>query len=447
MKSLIAAAVALTFATSASALDLLGAYERALAHDPSQQAALEAQRAGREKRTQGNALLRPQLQLTNSASHLDNRSGADTAPPLSSISPARSSGVITESALQLKQPLYNAKSAAERRQLHEQAGLADVSYLNAQQDLLQRVAEAYLNVLLAEEQARVVAAERAAVGSQRDRAQARFEVGRARITDVQEAQARYDSVLAREIAVLSTLDLRRAQFEELTGAPATGLAALRADFVPAPPQPDELGTWQRRAYAGNVTVQARERELAIANAEIGKYRLSGRPSVDLVASWTHKGQSGELSPLVAPDNNRAGVIGVQVTIPLYAGGGLDSREREAMAKAREAEHQLAATRRDTRLRVRDAYLAVKTGVARVAALEQSVLSAASALEASTLGRDLGTRTEVDVLDAQQRLFTAQFDRAQARYDYLLGRIKLAAAAGELAPADLRRINDALVRAM
>jgi outer membrane protein len=133
-------------------------------------------------------------------------------------------------------------------------------------------------------------------------------------------------------------------------------------------------------------------------------------------------------------------MGLQFSVPLSAGGAIDSKQRESIAKKRQAEEELSATQRDARLQVQDAFLAVKTGVARISALEQSLTSARSALEATTLGRDVGTRTELDVLDAQQRVFTAQLDLAQARNDYLLGRLRLAAAAGELQEADLRALD-------
>jgi outer membrane protein len=437
--------VALVALSGASAaIDLIGSYEKALRFDPSIQAAGESVLAGREKGIQGDALLRPQVSLSASYSHLDDRTKTNLPPELTAVIKPESSGNAHQAALQLKQPLYDAKAAAEKKQLHQQTALAEIGYRDARQDLIQRVAEAYFHVLLALENVRVVAAEKAAVGLQRERAQARFEVGRGRITDVQEAQARYDSVLAREVSAQSTLALRQAQYQELTGVPAEGLAELRAGFAPTPPQPDNLQTWQLKSSDRNTRVLAKQSELAIATAEIGKHKLAGRPTLDLVASYTRTGSKGELSPTVAPDSNRSAKIGVQLNIPLFAGGALDSRERESLAKRREAEHELMAAQRDARLQVQDAYLAVKTGVARIASLEQSVLSAGTALEATTLGRDVGNRTELDVLDAQQRLFSAQLDLAQARNDYLLGRVRLAAAAGELQESDLHALNAYLV---
>ena len=438
-KTAITAALALT-SGAGFALDLVASYERARGFDPAKLAADEAVLAGREKAVQGSALLKPQVTLSASYSHVNDRTSTSLPPVFSDLIKSESSGNVHQVAVQLSQPLYNAKASADNKQLHEQSELAEVSHHDAQQDLMQRVAEAYFNVLLAQEALRVTQAEKEAVQMQRDRAQARFEVGRGKITELQETQARYDTVLAKEVSAKSTLALRQAQYREVTGAPAEGLAGLRAGFTPTPPQPENLATWQTKGMDRNTRVLTKQSELAIASAEIAKYRLSGRPTLDLVASYTNKGQNGGLSPTISPDSSNVTVIGVQLSVPLFNGGSLDSKERESVAKKRQAEQELAAARRDTRLQVQDAYLAVTTGVARLGALEQSVRSAQTALEATTLGRDVGTRTELDVLDAQQRLFAAQLDLAQARNDYLLGRIRLASAAGELHEGDLRALN-------
>ncbi|MBX3606398.1 MAG: TolC family outer membrane protein [Piscinibacter sp.] len=427
------------------ALDLMDSYRKAREADPDLLAAHQALAAGREKAVQGSALLKPQIGLTASVSHANDRSSTGNLPPqLAGLVPDSSSGSTHQVALQLKQPLYDAKARADKAQLEQQTGLAEVSHRQAEQSLIQRVGEAYFDVLLAQESLRVVQAEKAAVGLQRDRAQARFDVGRGKITDLQEAQARYDGVLTREVSAQSTLALRQAQYRELTGVEAEGLAPLAAGFVPAPPAPDSLAAWQLKGEDANTRVQRQRGELAIAGAEIEKYRLSGRPTLDLVASVTDRGQHGGSSSL-SPERNRSALIGLQFNLPLYAGGGIDSRERESLARQRQAEQQLAGARRDTRLQVQDGFLAVKTGVARIASLEQSLRSTRTALEATTLGRDVGTRTELDVLDAQQRVFASELDLAQARHDYLLGRLRLAAAAGELQEGDLQSLNAQLTR--
>jgi outer membrane protein len=226
---------------------------------------------------------------------------------------------------------------------------------------------------------------------------------------------------------------------------AEGLAPLREPFDAAPPRPDDVADWQARAQRQQPLVQGKQLELAIATAEVDKHKLAARPTLDLVGSYTIKGQGGSLSSAVAPEDRRSAAVGMQFSVPLYAGGGLDSRQREALAQREQAEHDLAAARRDAALQVQDAFLSVKTGVSRIAALEQSVRSARTASEATTLGRDVGTRTDPDVLDAQQRLFSAQLDLAQARSDHLLDRIRLALAAGELQEADLAAANGHLRR--
>lgn len=433
------------FSAPSRAIDLIGSYERALQADPSLRAADAAVLAGREKAVQGAALLKPQVGLSGSLSRVDERSSSSLPPALAGLVQSDGSATVRQASLQLAQPLYDAKASADRKQLQQQTELAEIRHRDAQQDLLQRVAQAYFELLLAQEQLRVAQAERAAVGAQRDRAQARFEVGRGRITEVQEAQARYDSVLTREVSSQSTLAMRQAQYQELTGVPGEGLADFAAGFVALPPQPDSLAAWQAKGLDGNARVLARRSELAIASAEIDKYRLSGRPTLDLVASYTYQGRNGGSSPAISPDSSRAAMLGVQFSMPLYTGGALDSRQRESVAKKGQAEQELAATQRDVRLQVQDQFLAVKTGVSRLAALEQALRSARSALEATTLGRDLGTRTELDVLDAQQRLFSTQLDFAQARHDHLLGRVRLAAAAGELQVGDLQALNSHLTR--
>ncbi len=441
----LALAALLLNAQPSFAVDLIDAYNAALKADPTLLAAEAEVEAGREKRVQGNALLLPQINVTGTYQHIDNSTDTGLPPEFADLIKSSSQGQVQKGEVQLKQPLYDAGAWAERKQLLRQTDLAEITYRNAQQELIQRVSEAYLNVLLAQEALRVAQAEKAAVGLQRDRAQARFEVGRSKITDVQESQARYDSVLTNELSTESTLALRQAQYQELTGLPPENLAELAPEFPLTPPQPDSLPTWQSRGLDRSPRVLVKQNELLIASADIDKYRLLARPTLELQASYSDQSQNGSLSPTIAADRNKTGVVGVELSVPLFAGGSIDSKRREAVSKERQAQRELDATQRDIRLQVQDSFLAVKTGVARVKALQQSVLSEQTALEATTLGRDIGSRTESDVLDAQQRLFSTQLDLAQARSDYLLGRIKLALAVGDLQLGDLQILNACLAK--
>lgn len=438
---LLAACAALGLAQPARAdtLDLVGAYREALRNDPASLAADAALAAGRELAVQGDALLKPRVNLQAGLNHIHEKMDALPAEA-ASILPSDSSGTARQATLQLVQPLYQQGLRASRRQLHEQSALAATRFDAEREALLLRVAEQYLAVVVAQEALLVERAEQAAVLQQRDRAQARFAVGHGKITEVHEAQARLDGVQARLLTAESALALRQAQFRETVGGPARQLAPLTAGVAPRQPEPADLAAWQARGEAANTLVRSQRSALDIAGAELAKNRLTARPTIDLVASYGAKNQSGGLSALVAPSGERSAAIGLQLNMPLYAGGALDSRQREAVARRAQAEQELAAASREVRLRVQEAYLAVTTGVARVAALEQALVSARSALQATSLGRDVGSRTALDVLDAEHRLAAAERELVQARADYLLGRLRLAAAAGELSEESLRALG-------
>ena len=424
----------------ASAMDVADAYRQSLAVDPTSLAADQALLAGREAAVQGDALLKPQVNLQAGVSRIHNRQTGELSAPANELLASTSTGTARQAAVTMVQPLYNGGLTASRRQLREQSTLAKTQFSASRQEQALRVAQAYFGVLVAEETLRVVQAERDAVQAQRDRAQARFEVGQDRITDLHEAQARLDAVKTREVAATSTLELRRAQFHETVGAEPTQLTPLAEHFVPRMPEPAALVDWQTLGESQSTQVLAKKSALEIASAELSKHRLDSRPTLDLVGRYSASNERGNLSPLVAPSGDRTSSLGVVLNVPLYAGGGLDSRQREAVARQGQAEQELAAAKRDVRLQVQDGYLAVTTGVSRVAAQEQALNSARTALAATMQGRDVGTRTALDVLDAQQRYFNAQLELLQGRVDYLMGRLRLAAAAGELDEGSLRALS-------
>lgn len=428
-----------------SALDLSGAYRLARQADPAIRAADAALDAGREKRVQGDALLKPQVGLSAGLAYQAQHTRSELPAALAGLVDPDASGAAHDLSIQLKQPLYDARAGAEKAQLHQQAGLAETAHREAEQQLIGQVAETYLAALQADAALAVTRAEVAALTQQHERAQARFEVGRGKITEVQEALARLDAARAREVSAAATLQLRRAQFQALTGAPAAGLAPLAPHMRPQRPLPDDLAAWQARALADAPRVQRKVAELAIAEAQIGKYRLEGRPTLDLVASLGDQGRNGGLAASLSPSGSRVATIGVQLSVPLWAGGAIDSRLRESTAHRAQASLELDATRRDAGLQVQDRFLDLTTGVARIVALEQSLQSARTALDATTLGRDLGTRTDLDVLDAQQRVYAAELDLVQARHAHLNDHVRLKAAAGTLQVSDLQGLDAALVR--
>jgi outer membrane protein len=436
---------ALAFATSfvatlpASAMDLMAAWQHSLEIDPTMMAAVAAREAGAEKSEQGDALLKPRVNLSAAITRLDVDSGSFGPPQLAALLPTESKGTRREASVTLVQPIYRADYRAARKQLQSQSTIAEMTFASTRQDQIQRVAQAYFNVLLAEEKVGLLDAQLAATKQQADDAKARFDAGKARIIDLRDAEARRESVRAQRIAAGSELELRRTQFFEYTGVEAQGLSAMREGFAPqASSMP--LSAWEQKAQDSNPQLQSRLRQLDAARAEADKHKLLNRPTLDLVASHGELRTTGDVSPAVSPERTRSNSIGVQLNIPLYQGGGLDSQKREAAAKLREAQHNVDAARRDVRLQVRDAWLAVSDGAAQVIALEQSVKAARTAQEAAELGREVGMRTTLDVLNAQQVVYSSMLDLSKARASWLLGGLRLSAATGSLGEEEVRAVN-------
>ena len=254
------AALALLLALNfgqASAIDLVSAYRQALAYDPTSLAANDALSAGREKAVQGDALLRPRVNLTAGVNRIHDHSTGEVPPAASGLISGDSTGTARQATVQLVQPLYDMTAKANRQQLREQSTLAQIQFDESRQNLVLRVAEAYFGVVVAQETVGVVQAERDAIQQQRDRAQARFEVGQGKITDVHEAQARLDAMDTQEVSALSTLDLRRAQFLETIGSAPDQLSQLAPSFRPRLPEPAELRTWQLKGEDQNKLVRSK----------------------------------------------------------------------------------------------------------------------------------------------------------------------------------------------
>lgn len=257
------------------------------------------------------------------------------------------------------------------------------------------------------------------------------------MTDVAEAQANFDALAAAEIAAESDLAVSRARFYALTGRdgedPDPVVAGRSAPL-------EDMRSWLNRARAGSLEIRIRDRESAIADSEVNRTRLAGRLSVDIVAKVDDSHQDGELSPLAYPDHATTKSIGVQFSMPVFAGGALESRYRQAVAQRNQAQRQLEATRREVEVDVREAHTQVTSDAMRVAALEQGLVSAQTSLEAGELGREVGNRTNLDVLNLQQQVYDVKRDLSDARYGYLLTQLKLEALAGELSENDLTTLT-------
>ncbi len=346
--------------------------------------------------------------------------------------------------LQLTQPLWRAASWAALDQAGQQELLAEAQFRQIEQELILRTAQAYLDVLVAQEAERVASRQTAAVGQQLGLARRNFEVGTGTVTDVHEAQSRLDLASAQAVAADSELQNKQAELERILGEPQSSLPRLREGSRLPGIEPAGLQPWLDSAREQSIPVRIAQSTLDVADGEIAKSRAAHSPSLDLTAGYGSTFTSGSISsPADIPVRARSGQVGVTLTIPIYAGGGVQARLREALALKDKAGEDLEAARRQAVAQARQAYTGVVNGGAQVIALASAVASSKSALDANKIGFRIGTRINVDVLNAEQQLYAAQRDWYKARAETLMQGLRLKAANATLAEADLKTIDDLL----
>ncbi|MFN6961093.1 MAG: TolC family outer membrane protein [Rhodocyclaceae bacterium] len=421
-------------ATCAFAADLIEVHRAASAFDAQINAARAQRDAGLEKLPQGRAGLLPIINL--SASTTWNESDTTLRATGSTVSRNYNSNGWNVS---LTQPLFRWQNWVGYQQAELAAALAEVQYVQASQDLILRVAQAYFDVLLAQETLATAQAQKTAIAEQLEAARKSFEVGTATITDTHEAQARYDLALAAEIAAENDLAVKRQALRTLTGKEFDALKGLRQGVRIEPPQPADPGQWATSAESGNLGVQLAQTSYEIARRETEKQRAGHYPMLDLVATHGRSG-SGFSSTTGGGVDVKSSTIGLQFVLPLYAGGAVSSKEREAAALLEKARADLDQARRLAALAARQAYLGVSSGLAQIKALEAGVASSQLALESNKLGYEVGVRINIDVLNAQSQLYDTKQKLAKARFDTLIAQLKLKAAAGTLSEDDLAAIN-------
>lgn len=426
------ACLSLALMPAAQASNLLQLYEQARQQDAGYLAAEKAREAGQEARVQGRAALYPQVSFAGDLAL--NWSKRDEVS-LFATDEARTYS-STRLALQATQTLWNPGVRLQSRQGDIAARLADVQLESEQQLLALRVAQAYFDVLDAHDAVELVAAQKAATTQQLAQARKAFEVGTATITDTHEAQARADLIAAQEIAAANNLAVKRNALRQLTGVTLDKVPSLRADVDLAAIAPGEMQLWLNQAATSNRALRA-----SLLNEEAAQISLRQADS----AHWPTLDATGSVVRTLDPESEQGGdassaSIGVQLRVPLYSGGALNSRSREALLRLQQSRLQTEAARRDAEQQVREAYLNTTSGLASIKALEQALLSTRSTLDSTTLGRQVGVRTNLDVLNAQQQFYAARRDLSQAKYRYLLYRLQLEAAAGDLDVADLQAVN-------
>ncbi|MGD9952517.1 MAG: TolC family outer membrane protein [Burkholderiales bacterium] len=423
----------------AGAENLAQVYRDALGYDAQYGAARQALLAGQERVTQGRALLLPSLNLSANATRSRTESESDNP----SAQPSFERDIDSHGyALTFTQPIYRRQNWLQADQAELQAKQAEFAFGQAGQDLMLRVAQAYFDALAADDSLGLVRAQKAAIAEQLAQAKRNFEVGTATITDTHEAQARYDLILAQEISAQNDVEVRRRTLQQLTGKEYGMLQPLRADVRLAPPEPTDMQSWVNLAEKQAYSVLVQDAGVAIASLELKRNSAGHHPTLDLVASHNYTSQSASQITSVGSEIT-SNSVSLQLQLPLYQGGAISSREREAAYNLERTRQELENARRTSALAARQGYLAVMNGIAQVGALEQALVSSESALQSNRLGYEVGVRINIDVLNAQQQVFSTRRDLALARYNTITSFLRLKAAAGALREEDLEEVNRVL----
>ena len=446
----------------ATAATLLEIYQQALQSDPRIHEAEARRLAALEAEPQARGVLLPQIgfgadwtKSDSSGSGIQNSvieqpagSGNFVVVPFSFQADTESE--TTSWQFQLRQTIFRWDQIVGLRQADKIVARAEADREAAQQDLIVRVTEAYFNVLGAEDRLLAIHADRQAIARQLEQAKQRFEVGLIAITDVQESQAAYDNSVANEIAAKRVLATARYLLTEITGAHVRDLSAPGENMPLRNPDPASEQAWLDLAMTQNLALISSRVNEQLAKDEISFRKNGHYPTVDLVANTGNRSVESDqdtfngFGPLPADSDFDTNSIGVQFNFPIFAGGGVSSRVREAVYLHRAAREQLQRVTRETDRQTRDSYLGVLAEISRVQALDQAVASATTALDATQAGFDVGTRTIVDVLQSQFNLYRSITNYYQARYDYLLNVMRLKQAAGNLQVQDLESLEPYLV---
>ncbi|HPF59247.1 MAG TPA: TolC family outer membrane protein [Candidatus Competibacteraceae bacterium] len=404
---------------SVGAEDLLQIYRQSLESDPVLKAAAASQQASQEAKPQARALLLPDIGVT-----------ASQGNTFGSVNTQE--GETHSYAISLVQPLYNRGNQVRQRLAEATINQADVDFLNAQNDLILRVAQSYFSVLAALDNLTFATAEKNAFARQLEQANRRFEVGLATITDVYDAQARFDGAVSSEISAANTLANTREQLRQLTGQDYAQLNILSERMPLALPKPSDPEAWVRMALENNLSLQSAGYGVEQARENIKLQKSGHYPTLDLSVSRADT-DSGFTHTYSSQANLR-------LTIPLYSGGAVSSRSRQAAYSYEASRQSLEDLQRNTITIVRNAYRGQETAISQIKALDQTRVSTRSALEATQAGYEVGTRTIVDVLNAERDVYRAERDYAASRYSYVVNVLTLRQAAGRLTEEDVVEIN-------
>jgi len=422
--------------TPARAADLLHIYRGALANDATYASARATRDAGLESLPQGLAQILPTVSATAFTQY--NVVNIDVRGPQPDEQRQGNSNGYT---VTLTQPLFNWQNFQVYKEAGFKAVQAEATFGQATQDLIVRAAQAYFDVLASQDSLAFIQAQKVAISEQLAQAKRNFEVGTATITDTHEAQARFDLATSQEIASQSDLEFKKRALQQIIGKYPERLEPLKPSIELNPPSPDAMEEWASVATSQGYPVRGQEAALEIAVREIERTRAGHLPTLNLVGS-----SGSTLASISATGISNVGtdsitrIIGLQLALPLYSGGNVSSLVRQAVANREKAQQDLESSRRVAALAARQAYLGVTNGRAQVRALEAALVSTRSALDSNKLGYEVGVRINIDVLNAQQQVFSTLRDLSRARYDTILNGLRLKAAAGTLGEADVEEVN-------
>ncbi len=417
------------------AADLLEAYRLAQASDPTFASARYTLDSVREKIPQARANLLPSASVTGN----DGNTRANTQ--FTGIDPVDRSMRAWTWNLQLKQPLLRIDTVYAYRESKYLVEQAEAQYEQAQQDLLLRVAKAYFGVNVAQDAIAAADAQVAALDEQLAQVTQGFRLGTHSVTDMDDTKSRLGTARSQRVAAQNDLETAQADLEKVTGKTLNQLKMLQATVTLPPPNPMDRRAWMEQARTNQPLVRAQRAALEAARQEINKNRAEHLPTLDMVANYGDNYASHSLTtPNDFSTRARQAELGVQLTVPLYSGGSVNSKVSEAFANMYKTEADMEAASRQASTDAQQAFAGAANGLAQIDALNVAVESGQSAVKGNRIGYKLGIRINIDVLNAEQQLFTAQRDLSKARYDTLLQGFKLKAAAGTLSEDDLLAVN-------
>lgn len=430
------ALLALGAVTGAQAQSLVEVYDLARGYDATFLAARSQYDANLARAEQAQAGLRPQAALGAGANWNNRNSSAD------SLDSTYNSQNVTLSG---SQPLYRPSNRASAQQGELSVDVARAQLQAAEQDLIVRTTQAYFDVLAAEDTMTFVRAQKAAVAEQLAAAKRNFEVGTTTVTDSREAQARYDLVIAQEIAAENDLRVKKLALDQLVGKSGVSPKPLATPVALPPLQPADPQAWVQQAESGHPSVVQASKGLEIAQLETRKAEAGRLPTLDLVGQYQVARAPSGSSSISGYVRNNTATVGLQFNLPLYTGGAVQNRIKETLALEDKARTDLEGAKRAVSQATRSAYLGVLSGQSQVKALEAAEASSQSSLDANKLGYQVGVRINIDVLNAQSQLYQTKRDLAVARYNVLIGGLRLKQASGQLVADDLQAVNGLLAK--